>query len=190
MNNWVIIVVLIWLGIISWFDLRTREIPHSAWVIIPLAGAMIFRIFMGGWQLALLAGFIVLVSERQRISSWSGLKPLASVYPWLPLLGLGISFTGQIQPVGTVVLLGFWLAWELRCWGGADAMAAMSLALLWPDENLIWALLAVNALAAIIATAVSLIKEHRFRLHLLPGLPLLFLATVVRVYPFFTGGQI
>lgn len=26
--------VMIWLGIMSWFDIKSREIPHSAWVIV------------------------------------------------------------------------------------------------------------------------------------------------------------
>lgn len=35
MELWVLIIVLTWLGIVSWFDLHTREVPHMAWVVVP-----------------------------------------------------------------------------------------------------------------------------------------------------------
>ena len=38
--------VVSWLIIISWFDLRKSEIPHSGWVNIPLIAAIISRKFL------------------------------------------------------------------------------------------------------------------------------------------------
>ena len=68
--DWIIFaVVVIWLGIISWFDIRKSEIPHSAWVVIPMIAVGVFRIWQGGWALVLLTVFVVVVSERERIST-------------------------------------------------------------------------------------------------------------------------
>ena len=46
--------VVSWLIIISWFDLRKSEIPHSGWVIIPLIAAIIYRTFLGDFSLVAL----------------------------------------------------------------------------------------------------------------------------------------
>ena len=41
---------------------------------------------------------------------------------------------------GAFAVLGFWLAYELGWWAGADALAAITLALLWPDVRMLVAL--------------------------------------------------
>lgn len=177
MQMWLVVPVLAWLSVISIFDLRKREIPHSAWVIIPLAAAMVYRLFAGEWQLVILAALVALVSERRRLADWTRL-PLDGWSIWIPPLVLLVYWGMLANPIGALAIVGFWLAWELHAWGGADAVASISLALIWPELPFVLSLLGVHLAAAVGATAYGLLREHRWRLHALPGLPLL-LATVI-----------
>ena len=98
----------------------------------------------------------------------------------MPLLFAGLYVAGSHNLIGAIAILAFWVAWELRCWGGADAVTSITLALIWPDVRLILAILVVHAAVAGIATMISLMKERTFRVHHLPGLPLLFLSALLR----------
>ena len=90
--DWIIFgLVVTWLGIVSWFDIRKSEIPHSAWVVIPLIGAGLYRILQGDWTLVLLAAVVAAVSERDRISQAFGWEELSRIITWLPLLFLECS---------------------------------------------------------------------------------------------------
>ena len=85
--DWILFgLVVTWLGIVSWFDIRKNEIPHSAWVVIPLIGAAVYRILQGDWILVLLACVVAAVSERNRISQAFGWEELSRIIAWLPLL--------------------------------------------------------------------------------------------------------
>lgn len=172
------LLVLLWLGIISWFDLRKREVPHSAWTVIPFIAALIYRAWLGDWQLTVLAIVVAVISERSWLAERAKF-PLDNWILWFPPLILSISWSILNYPIGTLSILGFWAAWELRCWGGADAVAAMVIVLLWPTLFLILALLMVHVLAVLVATLISFLKEHRLRTHMLPGLPLLFVTAVL-----------
>jgi hypothetical protein len=186
MQIWMTIPVLTWLATISWFDVKKREIPHSAWVIIPLACAMVYRLIMGDWQLVVLAVLVSLVSERSRLAKMTNL-PFDGWSFWIPPLFLLAYWGIFANTVGTLGILGFWIAWELHCWGGADAVACIALVLLWPNIAFVIALLSVHLVAAIAATIYSLLREHRLHLHNLPGLPLL-LATFLVYLIFSTQG--
>jgi hypothetical protein len=176
---WGLALVLIWLAIISMFDLRHREVPHTAWVAIPLVGAMVYQAVFGNWQLTFLSAVVALVSERKRLAELAELN-LGTIIFWSPFILTGIYLADRVNPFGAIAIIGFWLAWELHCWGGADAVTSIALVLIWPDVQLILALLAVHALVAIITTGFSLLKERRWRVHQLPGLPLLFLSVLLR----------
>jgi hypothetical protein len=179
MEVWVIGIVLTWLAVVSWFDLKKREVPHSLWVIVPLVCAMFYQMVTGNWQLTFLSVVIALVSERQRLAKLTDLK-IDTIFFWTPILFAGLYLAGTHNPIGSIAMIGFWLAWELRCWGGADAVASITLVLIWPDIKLILALLVVHAAVALIATMVSLVKERKFRVHHLPGLPLLLFSVLLR----------
>ena len=179
MELWVLIIVLIWLGIVSWFDLRTREVPHMAWVVVPFLGAMIYQIALGGWRLAFLAVVVALVSERQRLAKLTELN-IDTIFFWVPFLFAGLYLAGSFNPVGAISIVGFWIAWELRCWGGADAVASIALVLIWPELSIVLALLVVHLLVALVATGVSLLKEKKLSFHQMPGLPLLLFSVVLR----------
>lgn len=179
METWVMGIILTWLAIISWFDLNKREVPHTAWVVVPLACAMVYQAVVGGWPLTFLSVIVALTSERERLAKLTELR-LDTIFFWVPFLFAGVYVAGSHNPIGAIAIVSFWVAWELRCWGGADAVTSIALALIWPDARLIVAILIVHAFVAGIATLVSLIKERRFRVHQLPGLPLLFLSALLR----------
>jgi len=177
--NWIIFgLVVAWLGIVSWFDIRRNEIPHSAWVGIPLIGAAIYRILQGDWTLVLLAGIVAAVSERNRISQAFGWEELSRIITWLPLLFLGTFLSIQFSPLSALAIIGFWAAWELKWWGGADAVAAITITQIYPEIAFILAFLIVHVIATIMLSIRSLIKEKTVRLHRIPGLPLILIAVI------------
>lgn len=173
--DWIIFgLVVTWLGIVSWFDIRKSEIPHSAWVVIPLIGAAVYRILQGNWTLVLLAGVVATVSERNRISQAFGLEELSRIITWLPLLFLGVILSIQSSPLSALAIIGFWVAWELKWWGGADAVSAIAVCLIWPSEIFTFAFLAIHLIVVLGLGLMSAIREKKIRLHRLPGLPILF----------------
>ena len=177
--DWIIFgVVVVWLGIISWFDVRKSEIPNSAWVVIPLIGAGVFRVWQGGWALVLLTALVVGVSERERISNLFQMDEIGRIITWLPLLFLGLFFAVQLSPITALAIIGFWVAWELKWWGGADAVSAITICLVWPGWIFIMAVLVSHLMVVMGMGVYSMIREGKIRLHRLPGLPIL-LASVL-----------
>ena len=185
--DWIIFgLVVTWLGIVSWFDIRKSEIPHSAWVVIPLIGAGLYRILQGDWTLVLLAAVVAAVSERYRISKAFGWEELSRIITWLPLLFLGAFLSIQSSPLSALAIIGFWAAWELKWWGGADAVSAITVSLIWPSEIFIFAFLGVHIIVTIVLFMRSLIKEKSVKMHRLPGLPLLLLAIILyQIFQYF-----
>ena len=180
MDTVVLILALLWLGLVSWFDLRTKQIPHSAWVIVPLVVAILYRIAYSGWELVVLTSLVAFASERKRLAQASSIELFSSLFMWLPLVGVSFLRAGAVNPLASVAILFFWIAWELRVWGGADAVASITLMLLWPDMKLVVALLGVHLVAALVVTIGTLIRERRWKLHAIPGLPLLLLTVLLR----------
>ena len=177
--DWIIFgLVVTWLGIVSWFDIRKSEIPHSAWVVIPLIVAGLYRIWRGDWTLVLLAVLVAAVSERDRISQAFGWEELGRIITWLPLLFLGAFFSIQSSPLSVLAIIGFWAAWELKWWGGADAVSAITVCLIWPSDIFIFAFLATHLIVVLGFGLVSAIREKKISLHRLPGIPIL-LASVI-----------
>ena len=177
--DWIIfILVVVWLGIVSWFDIRKSEIPHSAWVIIPLIGACFYRAWQGNWALVLLTILVAAVSERERISQLFGWEEIGKMITWFPLLFLGVYLSIQTSPFAALAIIGFWAAWELKWWGGADAVSAITVCLIWPSEIFIFAFLATHLIVVLGLGLASAIREKKISLHRLPGIPIL-LASVI-----------
>lgn len=186
--DWIIFgIVVAWLGIISWFDIRKNEIPHSVWVIIPLMGACFFRTWQGDWRLVLLTLLIAAVSERERISHLFRWEEIGKMITWFPLLFLGVYLSVQTSPFAALAIIGFWAAWELKWWGGADAVAALSIILIYPEVTFILVFLAVHIFASMGLLMASIIREKRIRMHRVPGLPLLFAIVLIFkiIFPIF-----
>lgn len=176
MDLLIFIPVLIWLAIISWFDLRKSEIPHSAWVIVPFCLSILYRVASGTWSLVLLAVLIASISERALIAKYSRFSLIGQIKAWIPLLLPIVWCSIQFFPIATLAILAFWVAWELGWWGGADATTGITLFLIWPTVELFMLFGLVNLGAVIILSFFSIIREKRLKLHHLPGLPLLFLS--------------
>lgn len=178
--DWIIFgLVVLWLGVISWFDLRKNEIPHSLWVIIPLMGAVAYQVWLGGWRFALVALLVAAVSERERIAQILGWDEIGTIVSWIPIVFLGACLPMQLSPVATLAIIGFWIAWELKCWGGADAVAAITLILLYPEIGLILAFFMVHGVTTLGLMIGSLIKDDKVCLHRIPGLPLLLVTVIL-----------
>jgi hypothetical protein len=178
--EWIIFgCVMVWLGIISWFDIRKNEIPHSVWVVIPLIGACLLRAWQGDWALVLLTVLVAAASERDRLSRIVGWGEIGRIMIWLPLLIVGAYLSFQVSPIAALAIIGFWVAWELKWWGGADAVAAMTIIMIYPELPFVIAFLAVHIIASIGLAVRSLIKDKKFGLNKIPGLPLLFIAVLL-----------
>ena len=178
--DWIIFVfVVTWLGIVSWFDIRKNEIPHSAWVVIPLIGAGLYRIWQGDWTLVLLAAVVAAVSERDRISQAFGWEELSRIITWLPLLFLGAFLSIQSSPLSALAIIGFWAAWELKWWGGADAVSTITVCLIWPGMSFIVSFLVIHFIVVVASGLVSMIREQKIKLHRLPGLPILLASVLI-----------
>ena len=178
--EWIIfILVVVWLGIVSWFDIRKSEIPHSAWVIIPLIGACFYRTWQGNWALVLLTILVAAVSERERMSQLFGWEEIGKMITWFPLLFLGVYLSVQTSPFAALAIIGFWAAWEFKWWGGADAVSAITVCLIWPSEIFILVFLAVHVIASVSLSIKSLLKTKTLKLHRLPGLPLLLISVIL-----------
>jgi len=178
--DWIIFgLVVTWLGIVSWFDIRKSEIPHSAWVVIPLIGAGLYRILQADWTLVLLAAVVSAVSERNRISQAFGWEELSRITTWLPLLILGVFLSIQSSSLSALAIIGFWAAWELKWWGGADAVSAIMICIIWPGIYFIISFLVSHLIVVIASGLVSMVREQKIKLHRLPGLPILLVSVFI-----------
>ncbi len=171
--------VALWLGILSWFDIRKREIPHAAWVVIPLILAGGYRIWCGDWKLVLLAAVISAVSEREWISKLLGNVSLGRMYTWFPVLFLAAALSIPESPFSALAIIAFWVAWEVGWWGGADAVGSITICLIWPGSPFLLAFLFVHVLAALGLIITSLVRREKWKLHRIPGIPLLLLSIVI-----------
>jgi hypothetical protein len=182
MDTAILIPVLLWLGVVSWFDIREHEIPHSAWVIIPLVLAIIYQGVLENWSLVLFAVLISLISERQFLARFTRAIPIMSVRTWLPILIVSLLWSVQSFPIATLSILAFWIAWEFGWWGGADATTAICLFLLLPAAGLLFGFVLVHLITVLTLAVHSWITTKKFQIHRVPGLPLLLISTLVVAY--------
>ena len=185
---WLEGVTLMWLMPLAWHDLRYRSVPHIALIALPCLFAAVWSTLCGAWPMAGLAVLAVVASERYRLhTGWIRLVVLGGALLATAIL---VAWCGASLP-GAFAILGFWLAYELGWSAGADALAAITLALLWPDVRLLLAL-AIGHLALALAMrlggreleALTIGRPRRLadaELERLgaPGLPALVLAVTV-----------
>ena len=171
-------IVVVWLAIISWFDLRKGEIPHSLWVIVPLILAGIYRVCYGGWQFVVLAAIVALVSERERVAGWFHLAEARYIITWLPLILLALYWSIQVSPITAFAILGFWIAWELGWWGGADAVCAITLSLILPGIEFVFMFFGCHFVVALGLLAFTYRRERKLLFHRVAGLPIMLMAVL------------
>ena len=112
-------VVLLWLGICVWHDLKNREVPVLL-TVVPLASACLVGVLFGRWAAACLVAVLILLSDlATHRTSW-GILAAA-------LIALSDPTSGML--IISIVVV--WMLWDFGAMGGADAKILISLLLLW-----------------------------------------------------------
>lgn len=173
---------LAWLIPLALYDLKKREVPHIAFVAVPCLLAALTAILRGDWALATLAMVSVAASERHHLPK--RLRLAALLIAFAGCAGLLVMTPFESLP-GAIAVHGFWIAYELGWWAGADALAAMTLALLWPDIRLLAALAASHIVVALMMKRASLpfiprrLKPDELQTFGSPGLPAITLGAAL-----------
>jgi hypothetical protein len=168
---WAASLILIWLAVLSYFDMKTRMVPHIAWVFVPCLVAMAYRTWLGGWALSGLVLALIVISERNHLPG--RLRWMTALFP-IPVMAIWVTANGLQEIMPSLAVIGFWLAWEFRAWGGADAFVAMTIILLWPDIRFLVMVLVCFGLVAISFRLARSLQCRYGPLQLqLPGIPLL-----------------
>jgi hypothetical protein len=173
---WIIsLAALAWLITVAVFDIRTRQVPSPYWTGIPLLLAVVIRVLSGTAALmAAVAVVVVVISERRHLKQ-KLLETLVLVAGVLVIVW--IFFLADIPTqsgIAGVVL--FWVSWELRYIGGADAMTLITCVLLWPNIEFLLAYL----IAGIAWSLGARIKQGGWlKFHPVPGLAVIATAGIL-----------
>jgi hypothetical protein len=173
---------LTWLIPLALYDVKKREVPHITFVAVPCLLAALAATARGDWTLAAIAMVAVATSERHHLPP--RLRRLTFVVALLTCASLLIATPFELSP-GAVAVIGFWMAYELGWWAGADALAAMALALLWPDIRLLVALAVAHLVVAVVMRRVPLLilprplKPDELQTLGAPGLPAIALGATL-----------
>jgi hypothetical protein len=138
---WIEGLALFWLAPLAYYDLRHRAVPHIATVALPCLLAMIYAALTGAWLLSALAAMAVATTERYRLRT-RRLQPV--VFACAIVTSTVLVVVSGANAPGAMAIVGFWIAYELGWWAGADALAAITLALVWPDVRLLVSLAAAH----------------------------------------------
>lgn len=139
------VLVVVWMGVMAWQDVRTGQI--SNWLTVtPLLGSALWWLARGEWRVAALLLAMLAAGEIQsrlrRPAAWS-------IGVVIPLAGIwAASTTADI----VFILIGWtcvWAAWTLHLIGGADAKAVMALLAFFPNPLLAGLLVAAQLLWSI-----------------------------------------
>jgi len=152
-NIWLTIAAAIWLGAMSWQDLKSKEI--SNWLTVPpvllVAGWWAWR---GEWAvLVLLVALIAITEVFDRLK----LSPVVASSV-LPAIAVGISYCASEKVTLVLVVWStIWLAWMVHFFGEADAKVLMALVGYRPDVWLIGFLIGAQVLWSV----YHLIRRYR-----------------------------
>jgi hypothetical protein len=172
-RHWLAGAALVWLAPLALYDLRHHAVPHQAFVAIPCLAAMAAALQHGEWALALTTALVVAASERRWLGRPRG-ERLAGGLAYG--LAASVALTSGNVAAGAIAVLGFGLAYELGWWAGADALVAITLALLWPGVQLLAAFGVAHLLAAAGLRAMRLWWPQLAWSTPVPGLPVIWLA--------------
>jgi len=150
------VIVLAWLMPLALYDLAYHEVPHIAFAVVPCLAGMIYVAWQGDWTLAVIAAVVIAASERHHLPL-KLLRRMVVIMAGLASLGL-ILATDPNVIAGALLVTCFWFAYEMGRWGGADALAAITLALLWPDLRFVL-LFAIAHLALAVVFRPGLVKQ-------------------------------
>jgi Flp pilus assembly protein protease CpaA len=176
--DWIVsLACLAWLVVLAVFDIRERKVPHLLWTAIPVALAAAYRLAAGPERLVVAAAAAaVAASERRQLKNraveWIVFTAAAGFFLWTLTTASGGDALGII---GVCV---FWLSWEMRWIGGADAMALITCLLVWPGIAFVLAYLA----AGLIWSLGVRMKEGGWRrAHWVPGLAIVATAGAINL---------
>jgi|CXWL01.1.fsa_nt_gi hypothetical protein len=173
---------LAWLIPLAVYDMQKREVPHIAFVAMPCLLATLTATVRGDWMLATLAVVSVAASERHHLPEQ--FRRVAFILALVACTGLLIVTPFESLP-GAIALIGFWMAYELGWWAGADALATMALVLLWPNIRLLAALAASHIVVALMMKRAFLpfiprrLKPDELQAFGAPGLPAIALGATL-----------
>jgi Flp pilus assembly protein protease CpaA len=176
--EWLVsLAALAWLIRIAIFDIRERQVPSPLWTAVPLALAAVYRLASGRMPMVAAAAVIaVIVSERRELKN-RVVETMVLAAAVILLLVLTVAAERE-SAVGMIGILVFWISWEMRWIGGADAMALIACILIWPGMTFILAYLA----AGLIWSLGVRIREGGWRRgHWVPGLGIVATAAVLTV---------
>jgi hypothetical protein len=128
---------LAWLTVLAVFDVKFHEVPYSGLVLVPYLLASGFAIWRGEWRLGAMVLMVLAASERHRVPEIWQRSIMAGA------LVACLVFVSQLRPElipGAMALICFWLMFEMNWWAGMDAMAAITLVVLWPDLGMVLAI--------------------------------------------------
>jgi hypothetical protein len=108
MNLIIPLIVDVWLGILSYYDLKKKEIPHSGWVVIPFGLSCIYRLIAGDWMIVLFVNLVIIASERVWLADQFHLNRLQNIHSWIPPIVLGFWMAARMDPLVSTAILGFW----------------------------------------------------------------------------------
>jgi Flp pilus assembly protein protease CpaA len=174
--DWFIsLAALIWLVIVSIFDIRERKVPHLLWTAIPFLLAAVYRLFSGHVQMIVLAAaLMVAASERHQLKN-RAVEWILMIVVLVVIIWLLVTQETSIA-IGIAGIFIFWLSWEIHWIGGADAMALITCVLLWPGVVFLVAYL----IAGLIWSLGVRLKEGEWRRgHWVPGLAIVATAAVI-----------
>jgi hypothetical protein len=173
--DWIIsLVALGWLITVAVFDIRTRKVPSPYWTGIPFLAAVAIRALSGSAAWMAAAAVVTMVISERRHLQHKGLEALALAAGIVAIVL--IFFVADVPTqTGIAGVVIFWISWELRFIGGADAMTLITCVLLWPNVEFLLAYLA----AGLVWSLGARIKEGGWlKSHAVPGLAIIALAAV------------
>jgi Flp pilus assembly protein protease CpaA len=174
--DWIVsLSALGWLSAVAVFDIRTRHVPNAYWTGVPILLAGAYRVLCGQSPLvAAAAAAVVLISERRHLEQ-KLLELLVLAAGIMVIAGIYFSVEPDAQ-MGVAGMVVFWLSWELRYIGGADAMVLITCLLIWPGIEFVLAYLA----AGLVWTLGVRVKEGGWlKGHPVPGLAIVASAAAI-----------
>jgi hypothetical protein len=151
--------VLAWLVPLAFYDLRTRRVPLSVFVTIPLLVALLEAVLRGRIDLVGGALLILILSERDRIR-YRWLRVTVLIIGICVLSYLGVMVISPDVWMGYALMCVFWIMEELNVAAAADSLIGIALALHWSDVRL--------PIAFVVSTALVFLARHKSHvLHIL-----------------------
>jgi hypothetical protein len=173
------VAAILWMAGATYWDVRIRQVPSSAWLIAPFFLAVLYRegtvLTAGGPGLliVLAALVVVLASERRRFAK--PFQVFVIVVASAALAALLFSAEG-LERAGVLAVILWFLSWETHYLGGADAIMLIVCTLLWP--GFLW-LIVYLATALVWSLVVRILKGGWLKGHVIPAAAMVLAASVL-----------